>query len=133
MNLPRPKHTLSEYMAQYASEHTHLGTKLTHMVGIPMILASFPTAVVSPPLAGGLFVGGWALQYIGHYVFEKNDPAFYSDPYYLLVGPVWVGAEWAKLLRPAFATSHRGRAPFGQRAPRQNGEWRSGRCGQLSI
>jgi uncharacterized membrane protein YGL010W len=97
MKIPRPKHSLSEYMAQYAQEHTQLGTKLTHMVGIPMILASFPTAVVSPPLAGGLFVGGWALQYIGHYAFERNKPAFYSDPYYLLVGPVWVGAEWAKL------------------------------------
>jgi uncharacterized membrane protein YGL010W len=84
-------------MAQYAREHTQLGTKLTHMVGIPMILASFPTAVVSPPLAGGLFVGGWALQYVGHYVFEKNHPAFYGDPYYLLVGPVWVAVEWAKL------------------------------------
>jgi uncharacterized membrane protein YGL010W len=84
-------------MAQYAREHTQLGTKLTHMVGIPMILASFPTAVVSPPLGGGLFVGGWALQYVGHYVFEKNNPAFYGDPYYLLVGPVWVAVEWAKL------------------------------------
>src|SRR5258708_9811061 len=67
------------------------------MVGIPVFFASFPTVFVSPPLAGGLFVGGWALQYVGHYVFEKNKPAFYSDPYYLLVGPVWVGAEWAKL------------------------------------
>jgi uncharacterized membrane protein YGL010W len=45
-----------------------------------------------------LFVGGWALQYIGHYFFEKNKPAFYGDPYYLLVGPVWVAVEWMQLL-----------------------------------
>jgi uncharacterized membrane protein YGL010W len=68
------------------------------MVGIPMIVASVPTAFVNLPLAGGLFVGGWALQYVGHYVFEKNSPAFYADPYYLLVGPVWVAAEWLDLL-----------------------------------
>jgi uncharacterized membrane protein YGL010W len=48
-------------------------------------------------VAGGLFVGGWALQLVGHKVFEKNKPAFLSDPYYLLVGPVWVGAEWMEL------------------------------------
>jgi uncharacterized membrane protein YGL010W len=98
MKLPTPKHSLREYIAQYQKEHTKLGTKLTHMVGIPMIVASLPTALVNPPLAGGMFVGGWALQYIGHYVFEKNKPAFYADPYYLLVGPVWVAAEWMHLL-----------------------------------
>ena len=48
-------------LEQYATEHTKLGTKLTHMVGIPMIVASIPTAVVNPPLAAGLFAGGWAL------------------------------------------------------------------------
>jgi uncharacterized membrane protein YGL010W len=97
MKLPRPQRSLREYIAQYEKEHTKLGTKLTHMVGIPMIVASIPTAFVNPPVAGGLFVGGWALQFIGHYAFEKNKPAFYGDPYYLLVGPVWVAAEWMHL------------------------------------
>jgi uncharacterized membrane protein YGL010W len=99
MKLPLPQRSLREYIAQYQQEHTQLGTKLTHMVGIPMIVASFPAALVSPPVAGGLFVGGWVLQIIGHSVFEKNKPAFLSDPYYLLVGPVWVAAEWMQLLR----------------------------------
>jgi uncharacterized membrane protein YGL010W len=98
MKFPLPQRSLSEYLALYEEGHTKLGTKLTHMVGIPMIVASFPTALVNLPLAGGLFVGGWALQYVGHYVFEKNSPAFYTDPYYLLVGPVWVTAEWLDLL-----------------------------------
>ncbi|HEY8042123.1 MAG TPA: DUF962 domain-containing protein [Polyangiaceae bacterium] len=99
MKLPRPQHTLREYIDQYRNEHTQLGTKLTHMVGIPMIVAAFPTALVNPPAAGGLFVGGWALQLIGHRVFEKNKPAFLTDPYYLLVGPAWVAVEWMELLR----------------------------------
>ncbi|HEY6463904.1 MAG TPA: DUF962 domain-containing protein [Polyangiaceae bacterium] len=99
MKLPMPQRSLRESVDQYRKEHTKLGTKLTHMVGIPMILASFPTAVVNPPAAGGLFVGGWALQILGHKVFEKNEPAFLSDPYYLLVGAVWVTVEWAELLR----------------------------------
>ena len=36
-------------------------------------------------------------QLIGHKVFEKNKPSFLADPYYLLVGPVWVAAEWMQL------------------------------------
>lgn len=98
MRLPVPQHSLREYIALYQEGHTKLGTKLTHMVGIPMIVAAFPTAPVSPPLAGALFVGGWALQLVGHSVFEKNKPAFLADPYYLLVGPVWVAVEWLELL-----------------------------------
>ncbi|MGD0676788.1 MAG: DUF962 domain-containing protein [Polyangiaceae bacterium] len=98
MDVPRPKHSLREYIALYDKEHQKFGTKLTHMVGIPMIVASIPTVLVNPPVAVGLAIGGWALQYIGHYAFEGNSPAFYSDPYYLLVGPVWVTAEWLQLL-----------------------------------
>jgi uncharacterized membrane protein YGL010W len=98
MKLPLlPQRTLREYMTEYKQGHTKLGTRLTHMVGIPMIVASFPTALVNLPLAGGLFVGGWALQIAGHTLFEKNKPAFFSDPYYLLVGPVWVTVEWLEL------------------------------------
>lgn len=98
MTFPLPQRSLREYMAEYKQGHTQLGTRLTHMVGIPMIVASVPTAFVNPPLAGGLFLGGWALQVAGHALFEKNKPAFFSDPYYLLVGPVWVVVEWLELL-----------------------------------
>jgi uncharacterized membrane protein YGL010W len=97
MILPRPRHTLREYVGLYEKEHTQFGTKLTHMVGIPMIVFSIPAVFVNPALAGGLFAGGWALQYIGHYAFEHNKPAFYGDPYYLLVGPAWVAVEWMRL------------------------------------
>jgi len=98
MKLPYPRHSLRDYLSQYEKEHTKLGTRLTHLVGIPMVVASVPTVLVNPPAAGGLFAGGWALQIIGHRVFEKNKPAFLSDPYYLLVGPIWALAEWMRLL-----------------------------------
>ena len=93
-----PKHSLREYIAMYQKEHTTLGNKLTHMVGIPMIVASLPTTVVNPLLGGSMFATGWALQFAGHYIFEKNKPAFYSDFYHLLVGPVWVATEWMELV-----------------------------------
>jgi uncharacterized membrane protein YGL010W len=93
-----PRKSLRGYLADYEREHTQLGTKITHMIGIPMIVASIPTAFVSPPAAGALFVGGWAFQIAGHVLFEKNRPAFFHDGYYLLIGPVWVAIEAAQLV-----------------------------------
>jgi uncharacterized membrane protein YGL010W len=88
------KKPLAEYLDEYKRDHAQLGTRLTHMVGIPMIVASIPVLPFNPPLAGGLFFGGWTLQFIGHYVFEKNDPKFFADPANLLIGVIWAGVEW---------------------------------------
>ncbi len=43
--------------------------------------------------AVALFVFGWAIQYVGHYVYEKKSPAFYRNLVHLLVGPLWVLAK----------------------------------------
>lgn len=117
-----PQHTLREYIARYEKEHTQFGTKLTHMIGIPMIVASIPTAFVSPAAAVGLAVGGWTLQYVGHYVFEGNTPAFYGDPYYLLVGPVWVAGEWLQLLGLPVPDAMRAAQAEGPHPETANGE-----------
>ncbi len=87
------------YMASYQAEHTKLGTKLTHVVGIPLIVLSLPVMVGRWPVGLAMFVLGWILQFIGHRI-EGNKPAFFSDPLYLLVGVVWVGQELAGWLRP---------------------------------
>ena len=57
-----------------------------------------------------LFVGGWALQFIGHYYFEKNSPLLFGDLTNTLVGVVWAAKEWADLFGielplPASATA----------------------------
>jgi uncharacterized membrane protein YGL010W len=46
-------------------------------------------------LSGGLlFVGGWALQFVGH-AYEGKKPAFVDDLIGLLIGPLFVVAETA--------------------------------------
>lgn len=90
--------SLRQYLDEYAEGHRQLGTRLTHMVGIPMIVASLPVLPFNPLLGGGMFVGGWILQFIGHYVFEHNDPKFFGDPMNLLVGVLWSAIEWAELV-----------------------------------
>jgi uncharacterized membrane protein YGL010W len=44
-------------------------------------------------LALGLFVLGWILQFVGHYVYEKRSPAFFRNLTHLLVGPLWILAK----------------------------------------
>lgn len=42
----------------------------------------------------GLFVAGWVIQFVGHY-YEGRKPAFVDDLTGLIVGPLFVVAEWA--------------------------------------
>jgi uncharacterized membrane protein YGL010W len=48
---------------------------------------------MAPWLAAGLFVFGWILQGVGHYVYEKNSPAFLKNFAHLAVGQLWILAK----------------------------------------
>ena len=45
----------------------------------------------------GLFVLGWAIQFVGH-IFEGRKPAFVDDIMGLIIGPLFVVAEFGFLL-----------------------------------
>ncbi|SDN60838.1 Protein of unknown function [Paenibacillus sp. yr247] len=76
------------FLEKYKEDHQHPINKLTHTVGIPMIVISVPCLFFSWKFAVLLFVVGWILQFIGH-AFEGKKPSFFSNPIYLLVGPIW--------------------------------------------
>lgn len=77
------------FIESYKAKHQHPLNKLTHSIGIPLIVISLPLFLFSWRWALGLFVVGWILQFIGH-AFEGNQPAFFRNPVYLLVGPWWL-------------------------------------------
>ena len=52
----------------------------------------------------GLFVLGWALQFVGHGVYEKRSPAFFRNLVHLLVGPLWVMNHFLRLRKPQAST-----------------------------
>ena len=54
-----------------------------------MIVLSLPLFFFAWRGALGLFVVGWILQFVGHAI-EGNQPAFFKNPVYLLVGPLWL-------------------------------------------
>jgi uncharacterized membrane protein YGL010W len=76
-------------LENYRAKHKHPMNKLCHSVGIPMIVISLPLFFFSWRWAAMLFVVGWVLQFVGHAI-EGNQPAFFKNPVYLLVGPLWL-------------------------------------------
>jgi len=89
----------NDWIGSYAESHQHPLNRLTHTIGIPMILLSLALGLLSILIAGlwpwalGLFVLGWLLQFIGHAI-EGKPPEFFRDWRYLLVGTRW---WWAKV------------------------------------
>jgi uncharacterized membrane protein YGL010W len=81
--------SLAEYLSKYRDDHQHPVNKALHTVGIPMIVASLVVLPFNPLMAAVMFVVGWILQFVGH-AFEGKAPSFFSDPRFLLVGPLWL-------------------------------------------
>jgi len=77
------------FIENYKAKHQHPLNKLTHSIGIPLIVISLPLFLFNWRWALALFVVGFTLQFIGH-AFEGNRPAFFRNPMYLLVGPWWL-------------------------------------------
>lgn len=90
----------SEWIAEYSAGHQNSVNRACHTVGIPLIAVS----VLLIPLAfwrkvvwflvAGLFVLGWAFQFIGH-AFEGKPPEFFKDWRFLFVGLRWWFAKMA--------------------------------------
>lgn len=60
-----------------------------------MVYAGLDAAGRAIPVgpATAIFVFGWILQGVGHYVYEKNSPAFFKNFAHLAVGQLWILAK----------------------------------------
>ena len=54
------------FIENYKAKHQHPLNKLTHSIGIPMIVISLPLFFFNWRWALALFVVGWVLQFVGH-------------------------------------------------------------------
>lgn len=79
----------ASFMEAYKAKHTHPLNRLSHNIGIPLIVVSLLLFFFSWRPALALFVVGWIFQFIGHWI-EGNQPAFFRNPVYLLIGPLWL-------------------------------------------
>jgi uncharacterized membrane protein YGL010W len=80
----------------YRLKHQHPLNRLTHLIGIPTIATSiayplfawFAWGVVAWKEWIVLSAIGWGLQFLGHAI-EGNQPAFFQNPRYLIIGPLY--------------------------------------------
>jgi uncharacterized membrane protein YGL010W len=92
--------SMDSWVQQYSGSHQHPVNRFCHTVGIPLIALSLPLFLVAIfvrgfwPVPLGMFVVGWALQFLGH-AFEGKPPEFFHDWRFLLVGLRW----WVAKLR----------------------------------
>jgi uncharacterized membrane protein YGL010W len=77
------------FIENYKAKHQHPLNKLAHTIGIPLIVLSLPVFFFNWRWALVMFGVGWAFQFLGHLI-EGNQPAFFRNPMYLLVGPWWL-------------------------------------------
>ncbi|HEY9775887.1 MAG TPA: Mpo1-like protein [Planktothrix sp.] len=85
-------------LAYYKSQHLTVGCKITHMIGIPMIAASFFVLPFNRRRFAELQAVGWFLQFLGHFAFEHNKPVLLEvrSPYTVASALVFVYEEWKR-------------------------------------
>ena len=64
----------SAFITNYIARHQHRGNQLLHVIGVPVtfLVPIYALTVANWTLAGGCFVGGYVLQFLGHAI-EGND------------------------------------------------------------
>ncbi len=88
-------------LENYREQHQHPLNRALHFVGIPLIVFSLIFFFFNWRLGLALFVLGWVFQFAGHFI-EGNQPAFFKNPVYLLIGPLFVLRKVVNALRTIF-------------------------------
>jgi uncharacterized membrane protein YGL010W len=89
-----------DWLERYNRRHQHPVNRACHAVGIPMIVIALLLGIAAIYIrmlwmpAVVLFVLGWVLQFIGHWI-EGKPPAFFSDWRFLFTGLKW----WLQKMR----------------------------------
>jgi hypothetical protein len=85
---PRGFANFREFYPFYLAEHANRTSRRLHVIGTTAALAQ---CVAAAALGNGWLVlsgvvTGYALAWIGHFVFERNRPATFRHPLYSLRG-----------------------------------------------
>jgi hypothetical protein len=81
MSSAPPSSKLDRFVVKYRQDHTHPVNHVLHVgVGWPMVALAVMLAPFRPLWSLGLFLGGYALMFLGHFVFERNLPTILKHP-----------------------------------------------------
>jgi hypothetical protein len=80
--------SFTEFWPYYLAEHSRPGTRLLHLVGTSIALATVVVFILIGkwwlfPLA---LIPGYGAAWIGHFFIEKNKPATFQYPLWSFIG-----------------------------------------------
>ncbi len=68
-------------VSKYKQDHTHPVNHVMHIgMGWPMVAAALLLLPFKPLWSLALFLGGYAIMFAGHFIFEKNTPTILKHP-----------------------------------------------------
>lgn len=93
---------MKDCLVFYRSRHRTPGCKLTHLIGLPVLVAT-PFCLVfkrDKRVGVGLLMLGLFLQFAGHFFFEKNQPSLIEskDPKIIPASLIFIWGEWLDVL-----------------------------------
>jgi hypothetical protein len=76
--------SLSEFYPYYLSEHQNRACRRLHFVGSSLVLGCLAALLLSSQLLWlpAAFLCGYGFAWLGHFMFEKNRPATFKNPFY---------------------------------------------------
>lgn len=83
------------FLRVYDAAHRRRGTRLAHLVALPLMGAAVPVAFVSLRWSVATLAVGWALQYLSHVFIEGNDTCLKSWKQ-VPVAALWTVAQGQK-------------------------------------
>ncbi|HVT44849.1 MAG TPA: Mpo1-like protein [Thermoanaerobaculia bacterium] len=78
--------------------------RLATIMGVIVVVFYAVSLFLPLWLLWSLFVLGWILQFIGHSVYEKRQPAFATNLVHLLVGPLWIVDDLIRIVASSSAS-----------------------------
>lgn len=83
--------TFAEFYPAYLSEHANRVCRELHFAGSTLALVCLATALLTGSLwwVLGALLCGYGFAWVGHFWFEKNQPASFRQPIYSFIGD-WV-------------------------------------------
>lgn len=82
----------------YDAAHRRRGTRIAHLIALPLMASSAVVMVVSLRWAVALLAVGWTVQLLSHTFIERNDQCLRNWKQALLAG-TWALAEWRTIFR----------------------------------
>ncbi len=84
--MSKPIQSFEDFYPFYLKEHSNPTNRLLHVIGTTIVLALIATTIIhlNPYWLIFIPISGYGFAWIGHFFFEKNQPATFKYPLWSL-------------------------------------------------